>query len=69
MIGGLSIICGSNHLDTCHQFVVRDEGGTRILNVKIYDKLLDLVARDSTHLVGSSLKEILGCKRTLTSFN
>jgi len=37
---------GQNILDTCYQYHVKDDKNARILNVKIYDKLLDLIARE-----------------------
>lgn len=47
---------------------MRDEYGDKLLVVKIYDKLLDLIARDGCHIVGSKLTTILGAKRLLTQF-
>ena len=40
----------------------------RILNIKIYDKMMDLVGRDGTQIVGSRLHKILGFSDTYDSF-
>lgn len=37
--------------------------------LKIYDKMMDLLAREGRHLVGSRVSEILGSKRHLSTFN
>jgi len=34
-----------------------------MLNVKIYEKMLDLCAREGIHMVGSRLSTVLGSKR------
>ena len=34
----------------------------KLLNIKIYDKTLDLISRDGRQMVGSRIPEILGCK-------
>ena len=39
------------------------------MNIKVYDKILDLVGRDGASIVGSRVREILGCKPQLNSFN
>ena len=37
--------------------------------IKLYDKILDLVARDGINLVGSRIAAILGQKRNVTTFD
>ena len=68
-VSGLKVMRGDNNLDTCFQYIVEGEGGDKLLVVKFYDKLLDLIARDGTHLVGSRIATILGCKQQLTLFD
>ena len=43
--------------------------GDRLLVVKLYDKLLDLIARDGSHIVGSRINTILGSKQQLSTFD
>jgi hypothetical protein len=46
---------GNNNLDTCYQYAVLDEKKDKLLNIKVYDKTLDLIGRDGTQMVGSRL--------------
>lgn len=50
---------GSNLLSSCFQYEVRDTLGIKLLNIKVYDKILDLVGREATHLVSSRLSTML----------
>ena len=59
----LQVTRGDNNLDTCFQYCVLDADTDKILNIKIYDKVLDLAGRDYFHTVGSRIPEILGSKR------
>lgn len=61
-ISGLRVIRGNNNLDTCYQYAVVDEKNDKLLNVKVYDKFLDLIGRDGIQMVGSRVGNILGCK-------
>ena len=65
---GLHVLKGQNNLDTCFQYVVKHATGKQLLNVKIYDKVIDLFAREGTQHVGSRIKQILGSKRNLSIF-
>ena len=56
------MIRGNNNLDTCYQYAVVDEKNDKLLNVKVYDKFLDLIGRDGIQMVGSRVGNILGCK-------
>ena len=40
-----------------------------MLQIKVYDKILDMIGRDATHMVGSRIKEIVGAKHNLNLFN
>ena len=51
---------GSNNLDTCLQYEVVNNAGEKILNVKFYDKVLDLIARDGYLMVGSRIGQVIG---------
>ena len=59
---------GDNNLETCFQYVAKDRDGAKLLKIKFYDKILDLIAREGTHSVGSRAAIILGSKRQLTVF-
>ena len=67
-INGLHVIRGDNNLDTCYQYTVLDEENDKLLNIKMYDKTLDLIGRDGTQMVGSRLNQILGCGRQYNTF-
>ena len=41
----------------------------KLLNIKVYDKMLDLIAREATHLVGSRISTILASKYHKNVFN
>lgn len=43
---GLRVVRGDNVLDTCFQYAVLNQEGVRLLNIKIYDKTLDMIGRD-----------------------
>lgn len=49
--------------------MVKDSEKTKILNLKIYDKMVDLCVRDGRNQVGSRIKEIVGSKNNLSKFN
>lgn len=59
---GLGTIDGENILNSCLQFAIKDQTGEKILNIKAYDKVLDLVGREATYLVSSRVNTILGNK-------
>lgn len=61
-VSGLRVTRGDNNLDTCYQYAVLDEEKDKLLNVKVYEKTLDLIGRDGLQMVGSRLGNILGCK-------
>ena len=58
-LGALKIVSGSNLLDSCFQYEVKDNKGVKLLNIKAYDKILDLVGREATFIVSSRLSTIL----------
>ena len=68
-VSGLSVTSGDNILDTCLQYCVMGDKGSKLLNVKFYDKILDLISREGCHQVGSRTHEVLGSKRQLNVFN
>ena len=37
---------GDNNLASCYQYAVHDADDLKLLQIKIYDKLMDLVGRD-----------------------
>ena len=61
-IPGIRVTKGDNSLNSCCQYAVADAEKTKLLNVKVYDKILDMLGREGTHLVGSRLKNVLGSK-------
>ena len=55
-------------MDTCYQYAVLDNNEDKLLNIKVYDKTLDLIGRDGIQMVGSRLRYILGSKGQYNSF-
>ena len=65
---GLKVFTGKNNLDTCYQYGIKAgiKGARQeLLNIKIYDKVLDLVSHQYKWPVGCSADELLGCKKLL----
>ena len=46
IIYDLHLIRGDNNLETCFQYAVLDVENDKLLNIKFYDKTLDLISRD-----------------------
>jgi hypothetical protein len=57
-----------NNLDSCLQYQVKDDLGNKLLKIKVYDKVLDLVSKEASFLVSSRVSTILGCKQQIGSF-
>ena len=62
------VVLGDNNLDSCYQFVVKDTYGTKLLTIKAYDKVLDLLGRDGYHLVGSRMATVLNSSYVSNTF-
>ena len=45
-VSGLTVTNGDNILPTCFQYAVKDSEGNKVLTVKIYDKIIDLISRE-----------------------
>ena len=56
------IVKGDNNLNSCYQYVVKDSDKAKLLTIKIYDKILDLIGRESHFLVGSRMATVLNSK-------
>ena len=65
----LYVFRGNNNLDTCFQYAVKDYMGDHLLTVKVYDKILNLFAREGSHSVGCRIAEVIGSRHHLTIFN
>ena len=61
-IGDFRVVNGDNNLETCYQYAICNESNEKLLNIKFYDKMLDLIGRDGIKMVGTRLDHILGCK-------
>ena len=48
-IDDIRVVSGGNRLETCFQYAVKNEEGEKLLNIKVYDKLLEMMTRDSSH--------------------
>ena len=68
-VRNLTVEEGVNILDTCWQYEVWNKDEERLLNIKIYDKFIDLVARDHFFMIGSRTANIIGSKLHIDSFN
>jgi len=56
---------GKNNLETCYQYVVKDEHKQKIMTVKIYNKTLDLLGREGCKLVSNNYRKVLGSTQHL----
>ena len=68
-LNGLRLKRGDNILASCFQYAVHDGDDLKLLQVKIYDKLMDLVGRDGAAIVGSKIAKVVGCQGTLSAFD
>jgi hypothetical protein len=50
----------SKNLASCWKFNVHDEKDKKVLTVKVYDKIADMVGREGVKLVGSNLSKVVG---------
>lgn len=62
-LSGLCVLRGDNILESCYQFVIKDNEAKKIMVVKFYDKIMDLISREGSHMVGSRINAIVGSKR------
>ena len=51
---------GDNNLATCYQYAVQDGDRCKVLNVKFYEKIIDLISREGSLPVGSRVSKIVG---------
>ena len=65
----LKVTKGDNCLSTCYQFKVADKHHDKLLTVKVYDKVIDLLSRDGSTTVGCQARAIVGAKRSQSLFN
>ena len=65
----LTVVRGDNNLSTCYQYAVTDATGCKVLGIKFYDKMIDLIGREATHLVGSRVSTIVGSCRSKDTFS
>ena len=56
----LTVRRGDNIRSTCYQYAVSDRAGCKLLVVRFYDKMLDLIGREATHTVSSRIATIVG---------
>ena len=56
----LTVRRGDNIRSTCYQYAVFDGVGCKVLVIKFYDKILDLIGREATHMVSSRIATIVG---------
>ena len=56
-------------MSTCYQYAVTNETGCKVLGIKFYDKMIDLIGREATLLVGSRVSSIVGSCHSKDAFN
>ena len=61
-ISDLKVVRGQNILDTCYQYHVLNSRSKKVLNIKFYDKMMDLISREDLHTIGSRTSKIVGAK-------
>ena len=67
-INDLKVTKGDNNLETCYQYAILNEEREKVLNIKFYDKMLDLCSRDGIQKVGTRIDHILGSSGKLDTF-
>ena len=65
----LTVRRGDNIRSTCYQYAVFGGAGCKLLVVKFYDKILELIGREATHTVSSRIATIVGSSHSLDAFN
>ena len=68
-VGDITVKIGNNNLPTCYHYTVHDDEDIKILTVKVYDKIIDLVSRDGTCMLGSKINQVISSKNQLTELN
>ena len=63
-IGPFTVRLGDNILPTSYQYTVHDEEGDKLLTLKLYDKIVDLVSREGSAMVGSRIAQVIGSRIT-----
>lgn len=59
---------GNNILSTCAQYEVLDSDRLKLLTIKAYDKVLDLLSREGPMKFGSRAATVVGSRRDPNSF-
>ena len=67
-ISDFHVVNGNNNLETCYQYAILNEQNEKQLNIKFYDKMLDLIGRDGIQKVGTRLDHILGSHGQYNTF-
>ena len=60
---------GDNNLATCYQYAVQDGDRCKVLNVKFYEKIIDLMSREGLLPVGSRISKIVGSTQVKDAFH
>ena len=69
MLSDLRVTKGGNSFASCLQFDIKDDNGVKLLTIKVYDKVIDLISRNGSQTVGSRVNAIVGAKFKLSEFN
>ena len=48
---------------------MQDSNGCKVLNIKFYEKIIDLISREATHPVGSRIAQIVGATSNKDAFH
>ena len=64
-LSGSKVLRGDKILNSCYYLFVTDSDGEKILIVKLYDKVMDVISIENSFIVGSQINVILGAKRYL----
>ena len=59
----IQIVNGDERLDSMFKFNVKDALKSRVITIKLYDKLLDFISREARDPVGSRTSIVLGARR------
>jgi len=64
-VGGIRVLRGDNNLSSSFHFDVVDDSNRKIIAIKVYDKILDLIGREGVKAVSSRLNIVMGAKHSI----
>ena len=66
ILSDFTVTRGENSFASCLQFDVKDDCGIKLLTIKVYDKVIDLISHEGSKPIGSKTNVVVGSKLKLT---